>query len=515
MTRTIKKLSLTLLAAVGFVGGAFAADQNPCENSCPSGQSRYLGRGGFEEYIYMMGNPGFRHPMAWQTDDFFADVRVAALGGGQSFSEDEFASFLTFKEKDCQFTVGNFSTGNGDIGRENLLPKGLGEEVVLVSGAAPQKLSFCPLELSKVIIDFDIYLGLNNIFDGLFLDVRVPVEWQKSRACLKSCDGEAKDIIDAFKGDAQTVTTEWETPITLPIEQWKYGRIACAGDCDSDWGVNDIVLDLGWDVVREENGYFGARARVVFPAGSKPDESLTFLFGPRVGLNRWGLGGAVAGGLTVWERDGGDKAVTVHADLNAIHLFKRDELITFDLLGKGAGSRFLLLKEFDASGAFSKLVPGVNVLTVCADSKFNWQVEGTLMGDISWSNWNTLFGYNVFGRSEEKIEICNKDTIIKPNTYGIAGTTTLNDNTTASGSTISLASAADASATFLSGDNLDLVNTQMPRFIQHTIFAGLTHTFADHDYPFYCGVNGAISWGNDNKALNEWKLFINFGGSYS
>ena len=128
-------------------------------------------------------------------------------------------------------------------------------------------------------------------------------------------------------------------------------------------------------------------------------------------------------------------------DANFTNMLKTRQRRSFDFCPNGFFSRYILLKEFDENGVFTeKMLPAINVTTLCCDVHVSIQVDMVFMFAYSYNNFLFDIGYNGWIRSREKI--CLREGI-KPNKYGLKGVqyavnpiTGQPDNTTESTATI-------------------------------------------------------------------------------
>jgi len=446
------------------------------------------------QYRYMLFPNARKHP---GIDNFWFDLWVMP-GGYGSFNNSEFGRYFSFADsRDGEFTVGSITTPNSDFAAAQL---GL-------SPTFPSRpFRFKPI-VHKFVLNTGLTIGLDPILDGLYLAGYVPIEWVRYRLKFKTLDEQGGEVIQAFKGGAHSI--DGAPGQTIP--PWEHGRIGSKKNADpcSEWGVSDAIADLGWHIVNNEHEQFGVRLRIIFPSGDTP--STLFWFPPRIGMNRWGVGVGFDGNVVVWEKDAINE-IAIYLDTYYSFLFPRIERRSFDLCNHGRGSRYMLLKEFNDDGTFNSFVNGINALTLQADSGFHWQVEGTVLINMTFDEWSIDFGYNIYGRGQESLCLVGS---IPENRFGIAGSNRATDATTQSTAVLAFQGADDPAPVFITTHDLNIHNAATPRTVQHTFFLYANRVWEDHDFPPYVGFGAEVSFSSDHTGLDQGGIFVRGGVFYS
>jgi hypothetical protein len=207
---------------------------------------------------------------------------------------------------------------------------------------------------------------------------------------------------------------------------WSAGKIRC--ESHSKTLLANIDLLLGYDFLRCPDYHVGLFARVGAPTGNRPDPE--FVFAPVVGNgHHWEFGGGLDAHWTVWNCD--SDCVQLYLTGSVSHLFKDKQYRTFDFKDteepclSGSLSRYTLLKEFDAAGVYTgNLINAVNFTTRSIESSFGVQGDASLRLLYKHCGWAFGLGYNVYGRSEEKLQHVGVGSdAIQGKHYGIKGTT--------------------------------------------------------------------------------------------
>lgn len=138
------------------------------------------------------------------------------------------------------------------------------------------------------------------------------------------------------------------------------------------------------------------------------------------------------------------------------------------------------------------------------------------MLDYIFDNWTLDLGYNMWGRSQDKITLEQE---IPMGTYGIAGlsgTAGAGRNTTASSTLISgeNASLLDATPVYISNADLNIQSGEHPGTFSNAVFAYLGHTWGSRYEPFL-GLGVQLEFaGISNTAFRMWYAFARAGISF-
>ncbi len=277
----------------------------------------------------------------------------------------------------------------------------------------------------SALVDLRLYAGLDGIARGLYATVYAPAAWTRSYIRLDEVvgdDGVSTPYPIQYMSDQQlnaplrTINEAWNrTTLYGDVQEpLTYGKIAGA---QSQRGIADIHAELGWNFILCDHGHVGLRAHLGIPTGNR--STAEFLFEPMIGNgHHWELGVGASGHVRVWEKDG-EQELAVYLDALLTHLCSSRQRRSFDFLKNGFGSRYLLLKEFNTIGAYTRrLVPAINKTTLACDVWYPLQLEFLFMFGYHYNSFSLDFGYNGWLRSRERIKLKGK---IAHNKYGIKG----------------------------------------------------------------------------------------------
>jgi len=292
--------------------------------------------------------------------------------------------------------------------------------------------SFCP-RIENVIVDFDFYLGLDEVTEGMYLRIYAPLVWTRWGLCMSECfktQGEA-DFKPGYMAEGAIDRADLPKSFTEAINgctTWGDMKTPlCAGRMSPCYctltRLSDIQLVLGWNFVRDCDYHFGLNIRAGFPTGNKPCGK--YLFEPIIGNGKhWELGAGLTSKYICWRsEDNEDNYLGVYFDANFAHLFKTCQCRSFDFCGCRPNSRYMLLAEMGtnenelkggpdtqnlttANYQYQKnLVPAINYTTYNVDVRIDIQADIVLKLGYIRDNWGCDLGFNLWARTGEKF--CN------------------------------------------------------------------------------------------------------------
>lgn len=347
--------------------------------------------------------------------------------------------------------------------------------------------------IENILVDIDWYYGLDTLCKNLFLLVHFPIvhtRWSlnahekviaagtdvppgyftKTGIARKDLPKGALDRLQgtATFGDAQQKVT--------------FGKISC--QTEKETAIADIHCTLGWNFCCTDTAHWNIGVKGVIPTGTRPNAE--FLFEPIVGNGRhFELGATTNSHLVVWDNKE-DRFLALYADLTITHQLSTQQVRSFDFETNDAGSRYILVAEYKPipreengdpiSGHLStvgtnneyaqKLLPAVNLTSLCCQVSTQLQADAVLQLSYYRSNVTWDIGYNLWGRTKEKVklndEIANDRFALKGDAYlfGVAVDTQnpqAADVTAARSSyptnAIALSATQEQSATLFTGGN--------------------------------------------------------------
>jgi hypothetical protein len=374
------------------------------------------------------------------------------------------------------------------------------------------------------VIDLNFFLGLDEWVRGLYFRVDVPINWTSWDMKLTQTITNVGTTIAANRfGNAVAAAS----PRSSIIQAWMGGalnptdfpflrqemRFATIDGKQTKTGVADITFILGYDILCNECSHLGFNVQVIAPTGTRPDAQ--FVFEPILGNGRHvEVGAGFSGHFELWN-NGCDQSFGVFFEGAVYHMFRAKQKRTFDLRNNGVGSRYLFFKRFNTDGTFAnEVLFGPNVLTRDIRVKNDVHGEGTIMFDYQHCGFTFDAGYDIWGRTRDKISITEA---IPANTFGIQGDQPTTNNNTASQTRINGANAtvADPTPVFIRTEDLDIASAEHPGAVSHKLFAHIAYTWENCDYLPFVGIGGEVEFsGRNNRAFDQWGVWIKGGFTF-
>ncbi|KKP29254.1 MAG: hypothetical protein UR12_C0011G0001 [candidate division TM6 bacterium GW2011_GWF2_30_66] len=299
-------------------------------------------------------------------------------------------------------------------------------------------ISFCP-KIQNVILDLNFYFGLDNLTEGLYAKVVMPIAWTKTELnpCEKICN---PGIIDSAAGylSTNTISRENLTKNFLQFisgnstfgdmkEPLKYGLIT--NDKLTKIGLAELRASLGYNFVLNKDGHLGFAFLLSAPTGNKP--CAKYLFEPIIGNGKhWEMGCELSGSWIFHRcKQDPDKYIGFWIDATLTHLANNCQCRSFDISCK-TNSRYMLLEQMgqnldnlkiDVTGGTDpqastyqyqkNLVPAINWSTFKLNVEMDLQADIAIKLGIVRNNFSFDLGYDFWARTGERFAInccCSK-----------------------------------------------------------------------------------------------------------
>lgn len=297
-----------------------------------------------------------------------------------------------------------------------------------------QQIGFCP-RFTNNIIDFELYFELNNLCNGLFVQLNAPVCRTKFRInafdgsgmtlatnscnnnCNNGCNNDCNDcgqsllppasttsFCPGYVGPVLTVVSTGEVLNPLPpLTSFEAALVSFGLGCNrTETKLASFNMILGYNAWVCDDYNVGIFLRAAAPTGTNYTCcDLRAEFAPEVGDNHWKLGGGLTGRYDLYNCDD-DHFVTIYAEGYAEHMFDHCQSRTFDFRDKGCLSRYMLLKEFVGTTPTGSILPGLAFTTRSIKTSVSVQGEGQI--EIGYRNncgFSAGLGWNIYGKSGE------------------------------------------------------------------------------------------------------------------
>lgn len=315
-------------------------------------------------------------------------------------------------------------------------------------------------KIQNYILDFNFYLGTGDmIYSGLYFRMHIPITYTRWSLgldeCLPCCKFRGHDEFpDCYMYSTTPVETyeNYETACHLNVttdiiakndncathsidealsghflfgdmnERWKYGKFSF---CPlSKAGVADLDLILGYNFWQSDFGHFALFIQTVVPTGNRPHAK--HIFEPIIGNGKhWELGGGAAGHISMCtDYYNYLFNLSFYFEGNVTHVFKNEQIRSFDFCQNGLLSRYILLKEFDADCNYiGRMINAINYNTRNCDVYVGYKVDASAKIVLEFCSWAFDVGYNIYAKSGEKVCIKTEcPCAIDLRIFGIKGT---------------------------------------------------------------------------------------------
>ncbi len=300
--------------------------------------------------------------------------------------------------------------------------------------------------IENYIIDLNLYFGLDELSNGLYLRIHAPLTHTKWTLGLDSCIACAPKFRGCptfppcymYSSTVQTVPCPNVNPMLNPLyqsdqncatdslrvalsgnftfgdmtEAWRYGRFSfCARD---KTGLADIDAIFGYNFWHNDFSHFGFFALTVVPTGNRPKAK--YIFEPLVGNGKhWEFGGGLTTHLSTANPCFN---IGFYIEGNVTWVFNTHQIRSFDFTNNGPLSRYMLLKEYDPDCSINGTPAGEfqgtyvyngNLMNAINFATRNCEVHVGLKSDvsakicISAGGWDIDAGYNFFYRNKETV----------------------------------------------------------------------------------------------------------------
>lgn len=275
----------------------------------------------------------------------------------------------------------------------------------------------------NALIDLDWYCGLDAWYDGLYIRAHAPLVYAIWNMNLEECNifagvnndpaGYMANTLILRNQMSSSVTQSMKGTIKFgDLKPLRFGKI---DGSQRKFGLSEIQVAFGWNMVNSERYHFGINARTSIPTGNRPKG--IFMFEPIIGNgHHWELGIGFTGHALTWYCDD-EWMVGIYGDANFTHLFNAKQRRSFDFLKHGSGSRYILLQEMvsPAEPGFTvgaeqaeyqyrgSVFPAINQTTL--DCQINTAIQMDLALMLTWQHehMNIDLGYNLWMRSAERL----------------------------------------------------------------------------------------------------------------
>jgi hypothetical protein len=169
--------------------------------------------------------------------------------------------------------------------------------------------------------------------------------------------------------------------------------------------LSDTEMTIGYNYVCQDTENMAAiGVRVTAPTGNKPKG--VYILEPINGRGgNWGVGFYLAGTYCLWHDASENDTLKFNFMSSGIHLCTANVIRSYDLIANGSGSKYLLVADYNNNIFQSSIQNLVNLSTLESQSSFAFEGDAALALTFNSDNFSADLGYNVWGRTGEKLTI--------------------------------------------------------------------------------------------------------------
>jgi len=285
------------------------------------------------------------------------------------------------------------------------------------------EIAFHP-RIDNIILDVNYMLGLDDWWPGLYFKCNMPVgvtRWDLGIHCNEVNNIGVNDapvfplcyMADCTVPTGQTCIVPTELSIRGALsggasfgdlkQNLMFGAFPCGRVQKT--ALANIDLILGYNFIMNESSHLGVYVLTQVPTGNIPKSRI--IFEPIVGNGRlWELGPGIWGHFDLIRSNYHSLGIWFEGVLT--HQFKRFQIRSFDLIGHGPLSRYMLLKEFDKDNIYDgSLFNAVDFSTRATEVGGSVRLDFAVKATYYYDRWGVDIGYNVYARTKEKLRIEN------------------------------------------------------------------------------------------------------------
>ncbi len=326
-----------------------------------------------------------------------------ALEYSRSFRGDRIAQYL-FGSTQLTFSGSQVV----DRGERDLLADYFGLPTNFVGA-----ISFRP-RIDNIILDINYQLGLDEWCYGLYFMCNAPIvvtRWDLGIRCneVNNISSQQAPVFPACYMAKKAVPTELSIRGALSggasfgdLEQnLMYGAFPCGRMQKT--AVSNIDLILGYNFLMNESAHAGIFLLTLVPTGNVPHAKI--IFEPLVGNGRlWELGPGIYAHFDLFRHNYHSLGIWIEGVLT--HQFKVFQARSFDLVGHGPLSRYMLLKEFDKNDHYEdSLFNAIDFTTRATEVGGSVRLDAAVKLSYYYDRWGCDLGYNIYARTKEKLRI--------------------------------------------------------------------------------------------------------------
>ncbi len=205
------------------------------------------------------------------------------------------------------------------------------------------------------MMDFDLHIGMDNIAQGLYVQLHMPIVHTKWDLKMAECVADPGTTFTSYPAGYLAATPLELSALTIGPTAPKNVMTAFQGKAkfgdmheplqfgkifgrQIQTRVSELWLELGYNFLLSDWYHTGIGLTMAAPTGTV--RTSEFLFEPIIGNDHhWELGGVLSGHVDLWRASESDRKLSFFFDAKVTHLFTGRQKRSFDLIPNGRGSR--------------------------------------------------------------------------------------------------------------------------------------------------------------------------------
>lgn len=314
--------------------------------------------------------------------------------------------------------------------------------------------------IKNFILDGNFYLGLDPWLCGMWLRMHAPIvytSWNLNMCETIQAPGATGYAAGYFAPNAVPVDN-----LNKSFSAFTAGRVPVLNSnvafqpltkdlirpgAATSFNLSDIQMAIGLNFWQDEYYHLGGGLRTSMPTGTRIGQN-PLLFAPVIGNgHHWEAGALLTGHSCLWQSESTEQELGFYFELDATYLFATRQCRTFDILGAGRMSRYMLLEQMtptilnnllgnavsaptaplgsgtkQADEQFVKVfTPAVNIANASLRVSIPIQIDGTALLHYGNGNFEFDCGWNLWATAGEELQNVDSSTVVQSSAFAVKG----------------------------------------------------------------------------------------------
>jgi hypothetical protein len=434
-------------------------------------------------------DPVYEHALNYYKKNIFNKCWKFFFTGNYFFQNSVGNNINTYFNIDNKKTMEVREDGTGDI--DSVWFKVISSDDTFYKS----NIRMCP---ERLLFGVNLYFDVNFswLCSNLRLAVNTSIAYSRNKINFTETNIENQGTVKNFKTVTEAITGS----------SYEFGRICCQRD---KTGLDDIQVKLikRWMWCNKGLNLFGL---IGIPTG-EGTKSL-YLFEPLVGTKNFNVGVGLDFDWNFYCKN--NINLSLLGEFKWRYGIRGKERRSFDLTDNGQWSRYLLLvKESDKNATF----PAINELALDANVTQGTNVNGWFAAHINKKCCDFEFGYAVWFRQKEKIQLAKCDEASIKSNLAIADLVGIAAQNPQSASTANISQSVepgsnqiqgDSSFIALKDDDLNLDSAAHPQVLTNKFYASIGYNICYKGYPAELMLSVSYEKSRDKNALDQVAVWL-------